>query len=1008
MLLKKSILHNNLTKRFLRNGISAFNGRLAKSVVLVCLAGFVPIKTNAQYPDRFVHYRSVPIECTSWQKALASYAKEDLNNAITHADTAIVKYLNERQWVLYLFANNFKAQLQGESSLPKESLTTLQNARDMVVGEIEPLSSIEYIENLLLTARVHTLVNDYKSSENYFNQAADLLSSSGKYPEVLALTYYTLWQLHSKMMSSNKAKEYITKATELLENQKSEYAKAILYFIQAERLDKTQLYLKAELFGAAAMAFEKSGNTKDFTYYTTLMKLSQQYYAFQRDYNKATHYGQKAENYAKANHMSRAKVYGLNFALGDLYRNFNQYDKALEYFTNAKEITFEIFGSKSLEHITANLYLGRLYRYMNQFQNASQCFMEVYRDGAAGWKGKFPHEFTLYGELSRLHLLWDKPDSALHYAQKRLAYEHWGKIFNINDIPPTPRDSYIIRYYRSLATKIEAYKRLYQQTNDTSLLTYGLEHCNYAFELIDIINDKALGEQSGIANSKRAKTMATYGIYFTLELDKHKKDKRLTRQAIRYSELSNANYLKYLLHSRYNEEQGQDSAEHIIRSQIDEIDTQLQNSTAMESPEYDRLYNKSLSLKLQLANIALNTQPSPTTNQQYLNPDIPTLNIDTLQGLIDKDMAIVIYHIDSFNEDSEDITDIQTDYSKRLVTFYIDNKSVEHSTKQLSEGQIEAFEEYLRSLKTGHTQGIMSYGATLYNTLFSDISNQLSSMRKLVIIPDPSFSDIPLESLPTNSDGNPLCYTIATSYHYSTSLWALSKSKTLNTKHTSFAAFAPDFSSQHNELAVANSTTISDKTNANHRVGSKVLAQLPMAKLEVQQLGNLFSSHTNGNAVVYYGTITKSDFVEHTPDFEIIHIASHGFADVRNFRNSGIYFSGTKPNSSVDILHLNEVYGLNMQANLVVLSACHTSIGKKVQGEGVMALPRGFLYAGVPNVIASLWKVHDEKTKELMVAFYTHLLKGNSYAEALKLAKIECINKGFIHTDWAGFVLIGN
>lgn len=985
-----------------------FNWRFAKIVVVACLAVFFSIKTNAQYPDRFVHYRLVPIECTSWQKALACYAKEDLNTAIAYADTAVVKYLNEKQWEHYLFANNFKAQLQGESSEPKKSLSTLQNARDIVAGKPEAFSSIEYIENLLLTARVFTLVNDYKSSENYFNQAAETLSASGKFPEVLALTYYTLWQLHSKMMNSNKAKEYITKATELLEKQQSEYAKAILYFIQAERLDKTQLYLKAELFEAAATAFEKSGNTKDFTYYTTLMKLSQQYYAFQRDYSKATHYGQKAENYAKANHMSRAKVYGLNFALGDLYRNFNQYDKALAYFVNAKAITYEIFGSKSLEHITANLYLGRLYRYMNKFEDASQCFMEVYRDGAAGWKGKFPHEFTLYGELSRLYLLWDKPDSALHYAQKRLTYEHWGKIYNINDIPPTPRDSYIIRYYRSLATKVEAYKRLYQQTNDISLLTHGLKHCNYAFELIDIINDKALGEQSGIANSKRAKTMATYGIYFTLEMDKHKKDEGLTRQAIRYSELSNANYLKYLLHTRYHEEQGLDSAEHTLRSQIDEINTRLQNSAAKESPEYERLYNKNLSLKLQLANVVLNTQPSSATNHQYLNPVIPTLNIDTLQGLIDKNMAIVIYHIDSFNEDSDDIIDNKPDHKKRLVTFYIDNKSVEHSTKQLSASQITAFEEYLRSLKTGHSQGIKKYGTILYDILFSDISKQLSSKRKLVIISDPSFSDIPLESLPTNSDGHPLCYTIATSYHYSTSLWALSKSKTLNTKHTSFAAFAPDFSQQHNGLAVANIAFSSDKTQASHRVSSKVLAQLPMAKLEVQQLGNLFSSHTKANTVVYYGTITKNDFIEHTSNFDIIHIASHGFADVRNFRNSGIYFSSTKPSSSVDILHLNEVYSLNTQANLVVLSACHTSVGKKVQGEGTMALPRGFLYAGVPNVIASLWKVHDEKTKELMVAFYTHLLKGNSYAEALKLAKIECINKGFIPTDWAGFVLIGN
>jgi len=93
---------------------------------------------------------------------------------------------------------------------------------------------------------------------------------------------------------------------------------------------------------------------------------------------------------------------------------------------------------------------------------------------------------------------------------------------------------------------------------------------------------------------------------------------------------------------------------------------------------------------------------------------------------------------------------------------------------------------------------------------------------------------------------------------------------------------------------------------------------------------------------------------------------------------------------------------------LVVLSACKSGYGKVEKGEGVISLPRSFLFNGVPNVIASLWKVHDERTKDLMVAFYKHLLEDKvSYAEALRLAKLDCIKKGFLPLDWAGFVLIG-
>ena len=88
--------------------------------------------------------------------------------------------------------------------------------------------------------------------------------------------------------------------------------------------------------------------------------------------------------------------------------------------------------------------------------------------------------------------------------------------------------------------------------------------------------------------------------------------------------------------------------------------------------------------------------------------------------------------------------------------------------------------------------------------------------------------------------------------------------------------------------------------------------------------------------------------------------------------------------------------------------ACNTGTGEIAEGEGVLALPRGFILSGVPNVISTLWKVHDEKTKDLMTSFYHHLLAGNTYAEALRLAKLDAIEKGVLPLDWAGGVLTGS
>ena len=109
------------------------------------------------------------------------------------------------------------------------------------------------------------------------------------------------------------------------------------------------------------------------------------------------------------------------------------------------------------------------------------------------------------------------------------------------------------------------------------------------------------------------------------------------------------------------------------------------------------------------------------------------------------------------------------------------------------------------------------------------------------------------------------------------------------------------------------------------------------------------------------------------------------------------------------ILYASEVYNLNLNAELVVLSSCESGAGKVVKGEGVMALTRGFLYAGTPNILVSLWKVSDQHTQELMVAFYENLLKGDDYPAALRKAKLAMLaDKANHYPDlWSSFILIG-
>lgn len=146
--------------------------------------------------------------------------------------------------------------------------------------------------------------------------------------------------------------------------------------------------------------------------------------------------------------------------------------------------------------------------------------------------------------------------------------------------------------------------------------------------------------------------------------------------------------------------------------------------------------------------------------------------------------------------------------------------------------------------------------------------------------------------------------------------------------------------------------------------------------------------------------------------YRIVHFATHGLLNSENPELSGIVLSLVNENGQpVDgFLRLNEIYNLNLSADLVVLSACQTALGKEVRGEGLVGLTRGFMYAGSSRVVASLWKVDDVATAELMKLFYRKMLQEKMRpAAALRAAKIEMWKQKRWNAPfyWAAFELQG-
>jgi CHAT domain-containing protein len=146
-------------------------------------------------------------------------------------------------------------------------------------------------------------------------------------------------------------------------------------------------------------------------------------------------------------------------------------------------------------------------------------------------------------------------------------------------------------------------------------------------------------------------------------------------------------------------------------------------------------------------------------------------------------------------------------------------------------------------------------------------------------------------------------------------------------------------------------------------------------------------------------------------DFDIIHIAAHGIASPK-FPDRAAIVLGADPKSGQDgLLQVREIRNLNLNADLVTLSACDTGVGLLQGEEGIANLVRAFLFAGTKSVLASLWTVSDIYSRTLMQHFYRHIAERENKGAALRHAKLDLIREfgdEAVPLYWAGFVMVGD
>lgn len=397
--------------------------------------------------------------------------------------------------------------------------------------------------------------------------------------------------------------------------------------------------------------------------------------------------------------------------------------------------------------------------------------------------------------------------------------------------------------------------------------------------------------------------------------------------------------------------------EQLIRSQITQLKKSLQDSEDKDFRQ--QLFDKNLELE------ALQKQLTDTY-REFNDFATTQFRLEDYNG-----NSIIKFIAANENLYKLTISKGSVDYEK-VADFQSLKQTIADFARDISDPQVAVSE-------------LKGRGEQIFNQLFS---NPLEIEAAPILIPDGILHYLPFELLV--KDGRYLIEDHSIAYAPNLTFININNLKSSTSRSNNAAFFAPEYSGVVNE----NQLVVRGNPYA-----------LQGAQDEVNEISRLLPGKLfTGDAA------SKSTFKQLENNFAIIHLAMHSNLNDNDPELSSLLFTDTEADYE---MYISELYGMNFNSDLAVLSACNTGIGGFKDGGGLVSFQNAFTLAGIPATVASLWSAPDQSTKEIMVSFYKHLKEGHSKSKSLQLAKLEYI-KNSPSTElqhpfyWAGFVLSGN
>lgn len=703
-----------------------------------------------------------------------------------------------------------------------------------------------------------------------------------------------------------------------------------------------------------------------------------------------------ADKYYKESIKSWIKYYDSEaYGLGEAYNNYasfliksGKYDSAQIYTERAEKIILKTYGPKSIF-------------YSNIQNNYGDIFLN--RDSEAVSIKDFRIK-------KRDHI-----DKALAYYQKAAIAVIEG--YNIEDplsLPPIDNvlsDIQLLTVLKKKATALGLLAEIYQaETDYDNYLRFNilaLHTINSCTNLIHRLRIGYMNEESKLLLAEEQESTFMDAISIAYQLYRFTKEKQYLLMAFEFTEKSkSASFLASVKDTEAKRFGGIPdsllSREQYLKINISNYKEMLFQENQQEKPDSQKtnLYSAKIFQHNEEYNQLISLFEQKYPRYYSFKYENKVITIDEIQRNLKKKEAIVEYVV---NEPTDTI------HPGQLYRFIITKDKVDLSLENIGFEYVSQIERthnflsnpaYLFTRKNEFVEYCTSANK-LYNTLLAPVAALISG-KHLTIIPDDKLSYIPFDALlsamPDTSkmdfrNLNYLVYDYPINYSYSSTLL--------------FNYFEVEKHGSKKLLAFAPNYDYPEDASTSNPHGEKLLP-LPGAKTEVSLLNNYITSDLYIDSMA-----NEKNFKELAPKYDILHLAMHTILNDSLPMFSRLAFTRPVAGDSEDgWLNTHEIYNMKLNARMAVLSACNTGKGRLQKGEGVMSLARGFLYAGCPSIIMTLWEVEDLSGTEIMQNFYDFIAEGKEKDDALRLAKLKHIKeadplKAHPHY-WLGYVNIGN